>query len=217
MDSGEVTFRVYTPEDLERCAMLAVQAWPMRGSSGPEQSEPSGFETWIGSTGRSSTWTEVAVVSGEVVGFLFGSVDKMKKEGDPLGKLGDMFWMFGEFFSGNRHRWRITLRTALSFFFTQFRLEVNRPDADADISLLIVDSRFRGRGIGKGLVDRFIRMARDAGAYAVTLFTDDKISNWKFYELYGFKKVVSFYDGISTYFAGERANAIYYVLELDKK
>jgi len=216
MDPEEATFRKYEPSNLGRCAALAVQAWPMRGMSGPEQSEPSGFEAWIESTAKSSSWTDVAIASNEVVGFLFGSVDRLRPKVRILEQLGDMFWMFGEFFSGNRHRWRISIRTALSFLFSQFLLEVNRPEADADISLLVVDARFRGKGIGKALVDRFVKMAKDAGAHSVTLFTDDKISNWRFYEAYGFSKANTFYDGISSYFAGERANAMYYVLDLDK-
>lgn len=216
MEVEGVTFRKYEPGDLGRCAALAVQAWPMRGRSGPELSEPSGFEKWIESTAKSSTWAEVAVASGEVVGFLFGSVDSLRQKTGTVDRLGDLFWMFGEFFSGNRHKWRISVWTALSFLFSEFLLEVNRPEADSDIHLLVVDAGFRGKGIGKAMVDRFVQMAKDAGARSVTLFTDDKISNWRFYELYGFRKVSSFYDGISSYFAGERATAMYYILELGK-
>jgi len=128
-----------------------------------------------------------------------------------------MFWMFGRFFSSDRNRLDIPLRSVLAFFFTEFRLTVNRPDADADITLVVVDSKFRGMGIGKALVDRFVKVAEDAGAHAVLVYTDDKTSNWRFYEIYGFKKVITFYDGISTYFAGQPANAIYYILNLDKK
>jgi GNAT superfamily N-acetyltransferase len=217
MDAGDVTFREYGPENLHKCAALAAQAWPMRGRSGPEPGEPSGFEPWIGSTAKSATWAEVSVVSDEVVGFLFGSVDSMRPKAKLLERVGDLLWMFGEFFSANHHRWKISLRTALSFLLTQFRLEVNRPEADADIDLLVIDERHRGKGIGKALVDRFVEMAKSSGARRITLFTDDQVSNWKFYELYGFKKVVSFPDGISTFFAGgEPANAIYYILDLDK-
>jgi ribosomal protein S18 acetylase RimI-like enzyme len=216
MNLEEVSFREYSPEDLKRCGALAVQAWPMRGQPVAEPGEPNTFEAWVESEGRSATWTEVAVVSDEVVGFLFGKVKGLKRKGGIRDDLGGMFWMFQSIFSGNVRRWRISIRTALSFFFTQMLLEVNRPEADADISLLVVDERFRGRNLGKTLVDRFVKVAKEAGAHSVRLFTDDKISNWRFYEIYGFRKVVSFYDAISTYFAGERANAIYYVLDLDK-
>jgi ribosomal protein S18 acetylase RimI-like enzyme len=217
MDSDKVSFRKYAAEDLSRCAELAEQAWPMRGSPSPEPDKPRAFEPWIESSSKSATWTEVAVVSGEVVGFLFGSVDKMKPKGAALEEVTDLFWMFRQVLYGGLDHWERPLRTMLGFFFMEFKLEVNRPEADADIILLIVDARFRGRGIGKTLVDRFVKMAKDAGVHAVTLFTDDKISNWKFYEIYGFRKVNTFHDSISTYFAGERANAIYYILEFDRK
>ena len=214
MGAEELSFRKYMPSDLGRCAELAHQAWPMRGNPNPEPGERSMFEPWVESSSMSATWTEVAIISGEVVGFLFGSVDNMKKKSGALEDLGNMLWMFRRVLSGDIHRWMIRIRSALGFFFTQFRLEVNKPEADADISLLIVDSRFRGKGIGRTLVDRFVKVAKDAGAHTVMLFTDDKISNWKFYEIYGFRKVNSFPDSISTYFAGERANAMYYVLDL---
>ena len=217
MNLEGVSFRKYEPGDLKRCAALAVQAWPIRGRPVAQPGEPNTFEAWIESDSRSATWTEVAVVSGDVVGFLFGSVDKLKAKGTAREEAEDMLWMFRRVFSGDIRGWRISIRTAVSFFLTQFMLEINRPEADAEISLLIVDEKFRGRDIGKTLVDRFVKTAKEAGAHSVRLFTDDKISNWKFYEILGFRKTVSFYDAISTYFAGERANAIYYVLDFDKK
>ncbi len=217
MGIEEVTFRKYEAADLRRCAELAEQAWPMRGAPRTGPDEPRAFEPWIESSSMSATWAEVAVVSGEVVGFLFGSVDSLKPKGAALEEVLDMLWMVRRMLSGGMDQWERPIRTMLGFFFTEFKLEVNRPEADADIILLIVDARLRGRRIGKTLVDRFVETARNAGARAVSLFTDDKISNWKFYEIYGFKKTSTFHDNISTYFAGEPANAIYYLLELDKK
>jgi ribosomal protein S18 acetylase RimI-like enzyme len=216
MGSEEVTFRKYEATDLRRCAGLAEQAWPMRGERRTDPDEPSAFEPWIESSSMSATWAEVAVVSGDVVGFLFGSVDKMKPKGAGLEEVLNMLWMVRRMLSGGFDRWEAPLRTMLSFSFMEFKLEVNKPDADADIILLIVDAKYRGRNIGKALVDRFVETARNAGAHAISLFTDDKISNWKFYEIYGFRKTSTFYDNISTYFAGEPANAIYYLLDLDK-
>jgi ribosomal protein S18 acetylase RimI-like enzyme len=213
----EPTFRKYVPSDLGRCAALAEQAWPIRFGSVSEREDSHPFEPWIESTNLSSTWAEVALVDGEVVGFLFGSIDSMKPKGATLKQLTDQLWMFRRMLSGGFGRFNIPLRLAMAFFFTEFRLEVNRPDADADITLLVVDTRFRGKDIGKRLVDSFVKVAEEAGAHAVLVYTDDKTSNWKFYEIYGFRKVNTFPDSISTYFAGERANAIYYLLNLKTK
>jgi ribosomal protein S18 acetylase RimI-like enzyme len=210
----DLAFRKYAQSDLGRCAELAEQAWPVRFGPVSETRDSHPFEPWIESTNLSSTWAEVALVDGEIVGFLFGSVDRMKPKGAALKQVADQFWMFRRMLSGGFRRFKMPLRLALKFFFTEFRLEVNRPDADADITLLVVDTRFRGKDIGKKLVDRFVGVAKEAGAHAVLVYTDDKTSNWKFYEIYGFRKVTTFPDGVSTYFAGERANAIYYLLNL---
>jgi ribosomal protein S18 acetylase RimI-like enzyme len=214
MDSEEVVFRKYEPADLRRCAELAEQAWPVRDKMGEEPDGTPVFEPWIESSSYSSTWTELASISGEVIGFLFGTIDKQKPKGINFGGISDQLWMVGRFLSGGHGRFRMSFSTMIGFMFTEFKLAVNRPKADAEIVLLIVDSRFRGKGIGKALVDRFVKAAKDAGSYAIALYTDDKSSNWRFYEVYGFRKVTTFYDNISTYFVGEPANAIYYVLDL---
>jgi len=175
------------------------------------------MKPWIESSHFSATWSEVAVASGEVVGFLFGSIDKQMPKRAAVEAVTDQFWMFRRFLSRDVNRLDLPLSALLGFLFMEFKLAVNRPDADAEIILVIVATSFRGKGVGKTLVDRFVKAARDSGASAILLYTDDRTSNWRFYEHYGFRKVSTFYDNISSFFAGERANAIYYVLDLGKK
>jgi len=217
LDDGELAFRKYEPSDLKRCAELAEQAWPVSEKMGKDPGEPSVMQPWIESSQLSATWSELAVVSGEVVGFLFGMVESQKPKGAGFKEISDQLWMFRRFLSSDAGRFEIPFKTLLGFLFMEFKLTVNRPKADAEIILLIVDSRFRGKGIGKTLVDRFVKAAREANSHAIAVYTDDKSSNWRFYEIYGFRKVSTFYDNISSYFAGEHANAIYYVLDLAAK
>jgi len=52
------------------------------------------------------------------------------------------------------------------------------------------------------------------GSSVITVYTDDKTSNWQFYERYGFKKVATFYDNVSSYYADVDSNGIVYALDL---
>jgi ribosomal protein S18 acetylase RimI-like enzyme len=100
------------------------------------------------------------------------------------------------------------------FFVTEFKVLVNMPRSDAEVNLIIVDSKHQGKGLGKKLMDRFMKAARDSGCRLVTLYTDDQASNWRFYEAIGFRKVATFHDGLTSYFVERDAKGIVYVLDV---
>jgi GNAT superfamily N-acetyltransferase len=83
--------------------------------------------------------------------------------------------------------------------------------------MFIVDSKHRGRGIGGELIERFLKAARDSGARLVTVYTDDRMSNWQFYERKGFKRIGTFYDNITSHYSGAHARGIIYALDLPEK
>jgi ribosomal protein S18 acetylase RimI-like enzyme len=99
---------------------------------------------------------------------------------------------------------------------TELKLKVNMPRSDAEIRLFIVDSKHRGKGIGGMLIDRFLHTARDAGSTLATVYTDDKTSNWQFYEKYGFRRVGTFHDNVTSYFCNVDSTGMIYVLDLKK-
>ena len=214
MESDPVTFRKYTPEDLQACTALAREAWPLPPeiAAGVETGEM--MSVWIGSTVASSTYAEVAVDEHGVVGLLFGEVEGQKALERSRSTLGIEVQIMSRGLTGKYGDLIRTIRFMLGFFITELKLLVNRPGTDAEISMLIVGQAHRGRGLGKELVDRFIEAAKKQGARSISLYTDDQTSNWRFYEAYGFRQVAKFHDNGSSYYAGKRSTALIYRLDL---
>jgi ribosomal protein S18 acetylase RimI-like enzyme len=99
---------------------------------------------------------------------------------------------------------------------TEFKLHLRLPKSDASIEMFIVDSRYRGKGIGTQLLDMFLETARASGAKLVSLYTDDRMSNWQFYETHGFKRIGTFYDNITSHYSGHDSVGIIYAMVLDR-
>ena len=210
----DISFRRYAHEDLRACSSLAEEAWPAGEHLASDDQEAIGMEGYIESSLLWSNWTDLACDSQGVVGFLFGKIDKLRG-GASLAKpsLREARLMAGLLLGG---KWRGSMMVAMfwNVFLTELKLMVNVPRSDAAIELLIVSSKYRGRGIGRMLVDRFVQAARSASSSLVTVYTDDQMSNWSFYENYGFRRVGSFHDNVTSYFAGKDSNALIYVLDL---
>jgi len=88
------------------------------------------------------------------------------------------------------------------------------PKSDASIEMFMVDPKHRGKGIGTELIERFLKAARDAGSSLVTVYTDDRMSSWQFYERHGFKKIDTFRDDVSSLWSGGESHGIIFVLDL---
>jgi ribosomal protein S18 acetylase RimI-like enzyme len=214
-DQHGISFRQYDPQDMRACARLAEEAWPAAPELAPEDGGSWGMEGYIESSLLWSNWRDVACDSNGVIGFLFGRIDK-HEGGVTLIKstLGE-FSMTGRFLFGKNDRPPGMLGLFWNLLLTETKLMVKMPRSDAEIELFIVDSQRRGRGIGRMLVDRFVKAAKESGSSLVTVYTDDKTSDWQFYEKYGFRRVGTFYDNLTSYFANVHSNGIIFLLDLE--
>ena len=163
---------------------------------------------------RVANWTDIAYTSDGIVGFLFGRIDSLpEKVPSRKSPLGELPTIIRSFFA----RGRIT-RTLLGFLWslmlTELKVKLNTPKSDASIEMFIVDSMYRGKGVGSELLDRFLRAAMDAGSSLVTVYTDDRMSNWGFYDRRGFRRVRTFYDNITSHYSGSDARGIIFALDL---
>ncbi|MEM2891584.1 MAG: GNAT family N-acetyltransferase [Thermoplasmata archaeon] len=213
--SEDVTIRRCAASDLRACAELAAQAWPSRTSSMSWNDQVAGMEGYMMSTLAASTWAEVLEESGRVVGFLYGRIDKHWKAGMRLMPKRSRFSAVSAFIASRRERPLWFLRMMWHMAMTELKLYLNRPHSDAEITMLIVDAAHRGKGYGRLLVERFIDVAKAGGASAVTVYTDDQSSNWRFYERIGFTRAAEFFDNVASFWVGRPAKGIIYVLTLE--
>ena len=214
MENHSIKFRDYVLEDLPACVSLAQEAWPLRAGLALNARAGEMIGTWIGSTADGASWAEVAEDEHGIVGMLFAEVEGQPARKESRSTYGIEIGTFLRGLTGDYGNAITTIRFLVSFMMTELKLQINKPGSDAEITMLIVQEGHRGKGLGKQLVDRFIEGARKQGARSVSLYTDDQTSNWKFYEILGFKQVAKFYDNGSSRYAGKHANALIYKLEI---
>jgi len=208
-------YREFVPEDLEQCVRLAAQAWPVREHISKEKDSWRVFEPYVGIGRAWSNWTCVACLdSGEVIGLVFGDIRGVSDSSSIRRMVRSEAAAFGGIAIGRFGRLERTVPLIWNFMMTELKLIVNRPEADAEIMLLLLDEKYRGKGIGRELVDRFASAARGHGAKKMSVYTDDQASNWRFYESYGFARARLFYDNWSSYFEGKPSTGIRYVMGL---
>ena len=205
-------FRQSNEGDIDACSRLAWNAWASDSTHNDEQASPKVMEGYVRTFLARSNWTEVAYDSHGVIGVLFGRIGR-RVENEWSESITAVIHMIPQFLFGIEGH-HVSPVVLWHFFTTEFKVLVNVPRSDAEVNLIIVDSEFRGRGLGKTLMDRFISTAKKAGSKLVTLYTDDQASNWRFYEVIGFRKVATFHDGLTTYFVEKDANGIVYVLDI---
>jgi GNAT superfamily N-acetyltransferase len=215
-DRQGISFRRYALEDLQTCAKLAEDAWPPRPALATKDVVSWSMEGYIESSLMNANWTDIAYDSKGVVGFLFGRMDKYHGEAAVAGSLSGELPMLAKHIVGKYRKTPGILVFFWTLLLTELKLKINMPRSDVEIRLFIVDSEHRGKGIGGMLVDRFLHAARDVGSTLATVYTDDKMSNWQFYEKYGFRRVGAFHDNVTSYFCGVDSTGIIYVLDLKK-
>jgi len=202
-----LSFREYRPTDLKRCLEITAEAWPELIPGGLDRATMEWY-------GWPATWKMVACDSDAAIGILFGKID------GEIGRLGGLrTWLnhaavylkmlFG-IYGKTPHRLS-SLRGGLAGDKDTAR---NSPEVDGEITYLVIDSRYRGMGIGKELVDRFSEHAKGKGAKRIAVYTTEPGSDWGFYERYGFTRYSTFRDGFMSVIRDEEVKAMFYVLDI---
>lgn len=213
-DREEVSFRRAELVDVPALARLARDAWPARPGKVSRESEAAGMEGYVEHSMNASNWREVALSSEGILGFLFGRIDGYRNVPAPKrSMLGELPQAIRSFFrKGRTTPWHFAM--VWGIVLTELKLMVKMPRSDASIEMFIVNSKQRGRGIGTELIDRFLWAAEEAGSTLVTVYSDDRMSDWQFYERYGFEKIGTFHDNITSFYSGGDARGIILALGL---
>lgn len=208
------SFRDYRSEDLERCAEIAAGGWPEIFAFAGKEGAASLMRFMVEFYGATATWREIACVSDNIVGVLFGKINL----GQP--RFG---WM-RTFLTGSQVYLKLLLgsygkiskrmkimRLGIS---DDRKIRANSPKADGEVTFFVVDAALRGRGIGRQLMDRFVASARSKNAKKITVYTTNPGSNWEFYNRYGFKQYSAFRDAFTSFALKEEVKALIFVLDL---
>ena len=204
----DIHYRPYVHSDLDRCAALAAEAWPI--ASVVSHNTHSLMKAYVKSILLFSDYTEVCCAGGEVIGFLFGLTHKKLPGFKARLELDRLFWGFlaGKYGPSERR-----FRFLVSFVLTLLKVELLCLRFDSEVELFVVDTEYRGQGIGRSLVDRFVEHLREENKRTLYLYTN-MVSNWKFYERYGFIKHREFYDNQLSFLRGTKTHGYIYCYRL---
>ncbi len=210
-------FMPFAPGHIKACARLAREAWPAGPGVASKEIELAGMEGYMQYSLDSSNWTDIACADEGMAGFLFGRIDGLPGPPSPdRGVLGELPSLLASILDHDRRDPRM-LAFLWSLALTEFKLRLNTPESDASVEMFIVDSGWRGKGVGTMLLGRFLAAARGAGCRRVTLYTDELMSNWRFYESRGFRKVATFHDNITSHYSGSDARGIIFSMDLGER
>jgi GNAT superfamily N-acetyltransferase len=163
-----------------------------------------------------STRQEVACISDEAVGLLFGRMDSDCTPATELKTLLASLRMGCRAILGRYGRIKKPLTLLRKGITTSTLVKKHLPETDAIVKLFVVDSEHRGKGIGRALMDRFVAAAKSKRARVIALHTD-QLSSWWFYEKYGFKRWGTFTEVVSSYLKGKDLEGYTYVMELERR
>jgi len=210
-NSETLTFREYRKTDRDRCVEITAQAWPELKEGGLDAATIDWY-------GRPATWKDIACVSDVPVGMLFAKIHRgntiirTKIRTKIIHATVYTKMLFG-IYGKTPHR----LSSIRGSMAGERDIDRNAPDVDGEISYLVIDSAYRGKGIGRGLMKRFVEHAREEGVHRISVYTTTPGSDWQFYGSQGFKLFSEFKDGFMSIIRHEDIKAMYYVLEIEGK
>jgi len=99
---------------------------------------------------------------------------------------------------------------------TEKDIERSRAEADGKINLFVIDPAYRGKGIGKDLLQRFVEHAISRGASRISVDSLE-FESWGFYVKNGFTKLsATFRDALHSRIRNEDVRGYQFVMDIRK-
>lgn len=185
-----ITYRPYQPGDIEDIKQIVNEAFYIHRYVRGNIVLDSAQEIYVRECLLGSTWTQVAVKDGHVVGVIMGHV-----AGQPRlrGRLENRLLSWGHMARAlllGAPQWR-SMRQYFAFdrVYTKLRKQTDRPLAD-ELTLFAVSATTRGHGVGKTLYADYMRHLRSLGRSDFYLYTDS-LCTFQFYEKQGMTRIAS--------------------------
>ncbi|MCL0059350.1 GNAT family N-acetyltransferase [Dehalococcoidia bacterium] len=163
-----------------------------------------------------STYSELAIVDGEVAGFIFGRIERHFTLMDKCRSVKRYLPLLGRFLLGEFGPRRKLLQLLGPLAGEEQVLRRNVPPSEGRIEYFAVSPEYQGKGVGTRLMDRFVQYAGRYGVRAVSVFTGETVSFW-FYERYGFQRWAEFDSPLGSYLHGKPIKGFSYRLPLQEK
>lgn len=186
----EVTYRPYRPEDAHDIKKILNEAFSIHRYVTGKLVLDSALEMYLRDCLLNSTWTQVAVRQGHVVGIIMGRVRGEKRLG---GRIANRLLTVAH---GARAallgigQWK-SMRQYFGFgkVYADLREKANCPLTD-ELTLFAVDSTTRGLGIGKTLYTNYLSHLKTLGRRNFFLYTDSHCT-YGFYEKQGMTRAAA--------------------------
>lgn len=210
----DLCVRKFDAADLWSCVEIAAEVWPDVPETMTVKEIMKLLKAYVADSLAMATWREVVCASDEVVGVAFGMIESDIGRWDrfKMAMLRLRIWL--RFLLHGRQYALARLSVFGRSLLTEMKLSKARPHTDAEITLLLVKSEHRGKGIGLLMMERFLQEARAKNAMVATVYTTDPGCNWRFYEICGFKMAGSFDDNLVSFLQGVDTKAIVFAIDL---
>ncbi len=212
--SPDVRIRKYAAADLPRCVEIATEVWPEIPESMTREEMTRLMKAYVEDSRIISTRHEVACISDEVVGVIFGSIEAETGLEDRIRMSVLRLFTWLRFVARGRTSALTRSSLLMKSIVTELKLAKTRPETDAEVALLLVSRGHRRKGIGRLLIGRFLQDARNKRARTATVYTTDPGCNWHFYELCGFRKVGGFDDDLVSFVQGVDTKGLVFAIDL---
>lgn len=210
-----ISFRCCQRIDLPVCASIAAEAFPLKTSRFTEEEASKFMQAQIDGCHAISNHHELAIADGEVAGLLFGRVNRKSVLIDMCQTLKQLLLISVRFLLGRYGSRRKLIRLIKPSLQSLRAFRRNMPASEAEVVLFAVAPEHQGIGIGRTLMDRFVRHALRYKVKAISVPTDETASFW-FYEKYGFRRWAEYKDPLESYLADRPIKGFIYQLLLCK-
>jgi GNAT superfamily N-acetyltransferase len=212
---NDISVRPYKKDDRLQCAELAVQAWPIVEKLVEKDHVVTLMTAKMELVEIFSTYSEVILKDGRIVGFLFGFIKKEYHFVRVIKAIISIMMVCAKVLVNTYGRIKNPLNVLSLLTATDTTVEKIRNMFDGEVVFVVVSEAYRSRGLGRQLIDRFHDYALSNDCTKI-MVTTDEMSNWKFYEIIGYRRIVVYEEKLSSYIMDKHINGFVYGIEIDR-